>query len=68
MVLALKLITAGVSYQDGLKKPEVTPSSCPAFLAQVNHKHRECVGAGLLAVYGTRLKCMIDCQHAEGLV
>lgn len=23
MVLALKLITAGVSYQDGLKKPEV---------------------------------------------
>ena len=27
MVLALKLITAGVSYQDGLKKPEVTPIS-----------------------------------------
>ena len=25
MVLALKLITAGVSYQDGLKKPEVPP-------------------------------------------
>ena len=24
MVLSLKLITAGVSYQDGLKKPEVT--------------------------------------------
>ena len=23
MVLALKLISAGVSYQDGLKKPEV---------------------------------------------
>ena len=27
MVLALKLITAGVSYQDGLKKPEV-PRLC----------------------------------------
>ncbi len=26
MVLALKLITAGVSYQDGLKKPEVGPA------------------------------------------
>ena len=31
MVLALKLITAGVSYQDGLKKPEVTFRSPPCF-------------------------------------
>lgn len=30
MVLALKLITAGVSYQDGLKKPEVTTTAAPA--------------------------------------
>ena len=30
MVLALKLITAGVSYQDGLKKAEVTPTAAPA--------------------------------------
>ena len=28
MVLALKLITAGVSYQDGLKKPEVISHCC----------------------------------------
>ena len=29
MVLALKLITAGVSYQDGLKKPEVCLTAVP---------------------------------------
>ncbi len=45
MVLALKLITAGVSYQDGLKKPEVIPIS---FLLPAPYSHFEDYRQGAL--------------------
>ena len=59
MVLALKLITAGVSYQDGLKKPEV-PRLCLHTALQHSHAHLMCpCKMGVGATYNCLGQCVL---------
>ena len=57
MVLALKLITAGVSYQDGLKKPEV-PRFCLLTAVQQSSAHQVAHAMGVTATCRFLGSCM----------